>query len=131
MFSNGKYVVLPPSTHPNGNKYEWAANSKPVLTPIGDLPTYLLNMVIAKTSSEGHRKPTEEYLRILRGVAEGERNNSLMTIIGHLLAKGIDYRIAYELVLAWNESRAYPPLDEDTVTRAFNNILRKEAEKWG
>ena len=52
----------------------------------------------------------------------------MMSLIGYLLAKKIDYRIAYELVMLWNQ-RNDPPLEDDTVTTAFNNMLRKEAAK--
>jgi len=53
-----------------------------------------------------------------------------MSLIGHLLAKKIDYRIAYELVMLWN-IRNEPPLDDKVVINAFNNILRREAARRG
>lgn len=124
---NGKYVILPPSVHPNGRSYEWEASSKPVITPVADIPDWLIHMMDTKQNKKQAR-PTKDYLNILQGGSEGNRNNSLMSLIGHLLAKKIDYQIAYELVVLWNE-RNNPPLSVDEVTRAFNNMLNKEAAK--
>lgn len=129
MQRTGQYVILPPSTHPDTDKkYHWEESSKPVITPIADMPEALINLFQKKTYSKVDRKPPEEYLRILNGVSDGNRNNSMMSLIGYLLAKKIDYRIAYELVHLWNE-RNDPPIEADKVTRAFNNMLRKEAAK--
>ena len=125
---NGKYVILPPSTHPNGKQYEWEASSKPVITPIADLPKYMFDLLHRKSFTMKYSKPSEDYLHILKGVSDGGRNDSMMSLIGYLLAKKIDYRIAYELITLWNE-RNDPPLRKEIVTRAFNNMLQKEAAK--
>src|SRR5699024_1724666 len=107
---NGKYVILPPSTHPNGKQYEWEASSKAVITPIADMPKYMLDLLHRKSFTMNYSKPPEDYLHILKGVSDGGRNDSMMSLIGYLLAKKIDYRIAYELVTLWNE-RNDPPLN--------------------
>lgn len=126
---NGKYVVLPPSTHPNGSRYNWELFSRPVETNTAIAPNWLIHL-LSKRSTVGKYqvKPTEHYLRILAGVNNGERTNCMTSLIGHLLAKKIDYRIAYELVLLWNE-RNNPPLSVGEVTKTFNNYLRMEIEK--
>lgn len=126
---NGKYVVLPPSTHPSGNRYEWELSSRPVENNIAPAPNWLIDLLSKKhTGGKYQARPTEHFLRILKGVSDGERTNSMTSLIGHLLAKNIDYRIAYELVLLWNE-RNNPPHSIDEVTKTFNNYLRMEIEK--
>lgn len=128
--SDGKYVVVPPSTHPNGKKYHWEESSKPVITDFAEVPSWLINLTEIKKQNIRHKvKPVNEYVRILQGVNEGERNNSLMTIIGHLIALRMDYREVYEWVHLWNENRCNPPLDKDVVTTAINNVLRLEQRK--
>ncbi|WP_179104336.1 bifunctional DNA primase/polymerase [Virgibacillus proomii] len=127
--SDGKYVVLPPSTHPSGRKYYWEESSKPVVNPIADMPNWLIDQLKQnQTNTNYNARSIEDYLMILQGVPDGNRNNSMMTLIGYLLGKGIDYRVAYMLVLLWNENND-PPLDKNIVTKAFNNILRKEASR--
>ncbi|MDY0410128.1 bifunctional DNA primase/polymerase [Virgibacillus soli] len=130
---DGGYIVVSPSIHNSGNKYCWEFSSHPLKVEIAQAPEWLLNSISPQSENNGKRKysakPVSEYLSILQGVSEGERNNSLTTLIGHLLARSIDYREALEIVNMWNETRVNPPLEVDTVTTAFNNILRREAEK--
>lgn len=129
--NNGQYVILPPSTHPETDKlYCWEESSKPVVNEISDIPSWFVELAQKKEHASGKykAKPATEYVRLLQGVTEGERNNALMSLIGHLITR-LDYREAFEIVHIWNESRVNPPLEKDTVTRAFNNILQKEARK--
>ncbi len=128
--SDGKYVILPPSTHPNGKQYHWEESSKPVITEIAEIPSWFVGRFADTQQSNGSfkPKPVSEYIRILQSVSEGERNNALTSLIGHLIVR-LDYREAFEIVHIWNQSRVDPPLEKDVVTRAFNNILRRETEK--
>lgn len=127
---DGGYIVVSPSVHETGNKYEWDAEYHPLEHDIKVAPSWLNNILNQKNQPNGKYKPkpTSEYLRIFQGVCEGERNNALVTLIGHLIVR-LDYREAFEIVHLWNETRVNPPLEADTVTTAFNNILRREAEK--
>jgi hypothetical protein len=128
---DGGHIVAAPSIHESGSKYEWELSSRPEDTEIAEAPEWLMKLIQQeKPTDKPHKaKPVSEYVRILQGVEEGERNNSLMTLIGHLLARNIHYREAFEIVHIWNESRVNPPLSADTVTTAFNNIMKKEAAK--
>jgi len=126
----GGYIVASPSNHISGGNYEWELSSRPVETQIAEAPQWLLDMVKQDKHSEVNIRPSEDYLHILKGVKDGGRNESMMSLIGHLLAKKIDYRIAYELVMLWN-IRNEPPLDDKVVINAFNNILRREAARKG
>src|SRR5699024_2764868 len=67
ILSDGKYAVLPPSTHPNGKQYHWEEWSKPVITPFADAPTWLVELLTNKQSNGKYKaKPTSEYIRILQ-----------------------------------------------------------------
>jgi hypothetical protein len=67
--------------------------------------------------------------RLLReGVAEGERNNSIASLAGHLLWHGVDAEVATELLLTWNAVRCRPPLDADEVVRTVASITRLHEE---
>lgn len=127
---NGKYIILPPSTHGSGNKYHWEESSKPVINTIEKMPEWLIELLIRHTDGGTFkRKPTSEYVKILQGVSKGERNNSMMALIGHLLSRDIHPAESLEIIHAWNNSRVSPPLEEHVINRAFNNILKREAEK--
>ena len=131
--SDGGYIVVSPSIHPNGKSYHWEVSSHPLEKEIVQAPTWLINSIQKKIQlGESYKaKPTSEYVRILQGIGEGERNNALVTLIGHLLARNIDYTEAFEIIHMWNADRVNPPLATDIVTNTFNNILRREAAKRG
>lgn len=126
--STGKLIVVAPSVHQSGNRYEWELSSMPTETPLADIPEWLFSLIKAEFSKQIEVKPTEEYLKILDGVSQGGRNNTVATLTGYFLGKKIDYQIAYKLVMMWNQFND-PPLDGDEVTKTFNSILEKEATK--
>jgi len=71
----------------------------------------------------GH--PLSHWRRLLReGVAEGERNNTIASLAGHLLWHGVYPEVAAELLLSWNATRCRPPLDDEEVLRTVESIVR-------
>lgn len=70
--------------------------------------------------------------RLVReGVVEGERNNTLASLTGHLLWHGVDPEVALELLLAWNRARCRPPLPDDEVARVVASIARLHERQAG
>ncbi|WP_081867082.1 bifunctional DNA primase/polymerase [Halobacillus karajensis] len=124
---NGKYVVLPPSIHPNGKQYEWELSSRPDETPIAELPAWLLS--VTGEATEAQKRPVSHWREILQGAGEGGRNEATASLVGHLLRRGIDTEVAYELTVLWNEGRNDPPLDIRELDKTFNSILRSEVER--
>jgi hypothetical protein len=57
-------------------------------------------------------------------VREGERNNSVASLAGHLLWHGVDAKVTLDLLLCWNATRRRSPLSEDEVARTVENIVR-------
>src|SRR5699024_4806013 len=88
---DGGYIVVSPSVHVNGD-YQWEVSNRPSEVDIAEAPGWLLESVKTKHNGVYKAKPVTDYIRILQGVGEGERNNALITLIGHLLARNIDYR---------------------------------------
>ena len=62
------------------------------------------------------------------GVGEGERNQALASIIGHLLRRYVDAHLVYGLVSAWAKTCS-PPLSDKEVNQTFNSILRIHLNK--
>ena len=71
--------------------------------------------------------PTEEWLKLLKGINEGGRNIAASKLAGHLLNKDVHPNIVYEFLTMWNE-RNVPKLSENELDRTFNSILKKEIE---
>jgi len=118
---DGGYVVAPPSLHPSGGRYRWAPGRSPRRLRLADVPSWLLSPGEARR--RGH---SQAYWRelVCHGVAEGERNNTLASLAGHLFWRGVDPDVVAELLLCWNRVRCRPPLSDDEVARTVDSIWR-------
>lgn len=121
--ADGGYIVVPPSIHPSGRPYAWAKGHDPWQARVAPLPEWLLELVI------GGRKPRRGYPLshwrelVRQGVGEGERNNTIASLTGHLLWHEVDPEIILDLLLCWNAQRCRPPLPHDEVARTVESIV--------
>jgi hypothetical protein len=121
LCGDGGYLVAPPSTHADGAPYRWIRS--PEVLPASRLPDWLLRILRADTPRQGN--PLDGWRHLLReGAPEGERNESIASLAGHLLHSGVDPAVTAELLLAWNAVRCRPPLDEAEVVRAVEALTR-------
>lgn len=121
--ADGGYIIVPPSIHPSGRPYVWAKGHDPWQARIATLPDWLLELVI------GGRQPRRGYPLshwrglVRQGVGEGERNNTIASLTGHLLWHEVDPEIILDLLLCWNEQRCRPPLPDEEVARTVESIV--------
>jgi hypothetical protein len=121
---DGGYVVAPPSVHASGEPYRWERS--PDVCRLAPLPRWVSEAAESE-SPRGH--PVSHWRRLLRdGVGEGERNNTIASLAGHLLRHGVDPEVATELLLAWNAARCRPPLASEEVVRTLQSIARLHQE---
>jgi hypothetical protein len=117
---DGGCVVAPPSVHASGEPYRWERS--PDVGPLAPLPDWLREAP-GEQGRRGH--PLTHWRRLPReGVAEGERNNTIASLAGHLLWHGVDPEVATELLLTWNATRRRPPLEPEEVVRTVASITR-------
>lgn len=111
--ADGGFIVLPPTIHPNGNRYEWVKRGIP-----GAFPVALLDL---------QSKPVVQnegwISEALRGVSEGERNDTCARLAGYFFKKGINAEIVEALLMEWNE-RNDPPLPVHEVRTTIRSIER-------
>jgi hypothetical protein len=118
---DGGYIVVPPSVHPSGKLYEWVPGRGPDEIAVAPLPRWL-NTPIHRV---GIRRSVREWSQLVReGVAEGQRNSTIASLTGHLLWHNVDRDVALELMLAWNQARCRPPLDDAEVAGVVASIAR-------
>lgn len=126
---DGGCVVAPFSLHPNGRRYEWLPGCAPSEADLAPMPSWLLRFVHPGARA-GH--PLSHWRRLVReGVDEGNRNNTLASLAGHLLRHGVDPQVALELLLAWNRVRCRPPLPDEEVARVVDSIARLHRQEDG
>lgn len=114
--ADGGFIVLPPTRHPNGNRYEWVKRGA-----MGAFPLVLLDLKSGPTGkSEGW------ITEALRGVSEGGRNDTCARLAGYFFKKGMNADIVEALLLDWNE-RNNPPLPIKEVRATIKSIERSHA----
>lgn len=120
---DGGCVVLPPSVHPSGGRYRWREGHRPGELDTASLPHWLAAMLDRRETSSGH---SGQHWRKLtaRGVEQGERNNTIASLAGHLLWHGVDPYVVLELLLPWNRERCRPPLSDQEVARTVASITK-------
>lgn len=111
--ADGGFIVLPPTIHPSGGKYEWVKRGIP-----GAFPNSLLD-VQSQPKAQGDGWITET----LRGVSEGGRNDACARLAGYFFKKGMNADIVEALLMEWNE-RNDPPLPTHEVRTTIKSIER-------
>lgn len=114
--ADGGFIVLPPTVHPNGNRYEWVKRG-----PLGTFPKALLELQSQpKVQSDGWITET------LRGVSEGGRNDACARLVGYFFKKGLNSDVVETLLMEWNE-RNDPPLPAREIRTTIKSIERNHA----
>lgn len=113
--AEGGYAVAPPSVHSTGIRYEWVNGCSLDDLPLADLPEFILANTTRKKAS---------IKKLLSGVVEGSRNESLTRLTGHWLGKGCNASQCLEKALAWNNKNT-PPLEHEEVERTVQSICAK------
>jgi len=120
---DGGCVVAPPSVHPTGTLYAWAPARSPEDVRAAPLPRWLAQLAQPETGRAGH--PLSHWRELVRRrIPEGERNNTIASLAGHLLWHGVDAEVALELLAAWNRVQCDPPLPDEEVARVVDSIAR-------
>lgn len=118
--ADGGFIVLPPTMHPSGNRYQWIKRG-----PLGAFPTALLEL-------QAQPKVLEEgwITEALRGVSEGGRNDTCARLAGYFFKKGVNADIVEALLLDWNE-RNEPPMPVNEVRTTIKSIERSHVDGGG
>jgi hypothetical protein len=113
---DGGYIVVAPSLHPSGKRYEWGSGLK---TP-PEAPHWLV---------EALRKPepTFQYSSI-GDIQQGARNNTLTSLAGSMRRKGISEGAICAALKVENLQRCMPPLADVDVERIARSIARYSPE---
>jgi len=112
----GGYIILPPSLHESGNRYEWARLVDESNEPL-DLPEAFLER------SEAIQRVGTDWDQVARGVGEGSRNNTAAQLTGKLL-QFLDKETAWKMLKGWNNENK-PPLPEAELWAVFVNISKR------
>lgn len=109
---NGGYIVVPPSPHESGNRYEVLDACE-----IAPAPTWLVELT-KKQPSQPATLPEGE------PIPEGQRNATLASLAGTMRRKGLPASAIEVALLEVNRLQCQPPLPEDEVKAISASISR-------
>jgi len=120
---DGGCVIAPPSLHPKGRRYAWVPGCAPGEEALAPLPLWLGQLL--RPGQGRPRHPLTHWRALVRRqIPEGERNNTIASLAGHLFWHGVDAEVVFELLEAWNREHCEPPLPVEEVARVVESIAR-------
>jgi Bifunctional DNA primase/polymerase, N-terminal/Primase C terminal 1 (PriCT-1) len=123
---DGGYIVLSPSIHMSGRRYEWEASSHPDDVPLAALPTWLLHLLQAPgTKSKAKAGADGE------PIPEGQRNRTLTSLAGSMRRRGMTPEEIYAALAAVNAQRCRPPLPDEEIRKIADSVGRYEPRAEG
>ncbi len=132
---DGGYIVAPPSKHICGRPYAISVDHHPEDIALAAMPPWLLAQIQTDKPTlnigSQHQAIAPEEWRKHAGsmVTQGQRNQALAKLTGHLLRNRIDPWVAAELMLAWGQMRCQPPLPPDEIMHTVRSIARREISR--
>jgi hypothetical protein len=98
--------------------------------PPAEAPAWLAER-LAEERRGGAAPPERWRALFAEGAVEGQRNDAITRLAGHLLARRLDPLLVLDIMQVWNLARFQPPLGEGEVVRAVNSICGSEVKKRG
>jgi putative DNA primase/helicase len=111
---DGGYVVVPPSVHESGDRYEWKLWIKP-----RHLPNWIAEALQNRSSRKAAPFATDPVW-----IEEGLRNTTLASFAGALRNVGADQGAIEAALLSINETSVSPPLADREVRQIAKSISR-------
>jgi hypothetical protein len=118
----GGYVVLPPSLHRCGQRYEWI--DPPLSVPLAPAPTWLMSLAFMRPRKRTARRHAGESLKM---IAAGKRHDALIRFCGLLRSCGLGEDAIVECGFALLKHHAVndPPMDLEQAEHDMRDVARR------
>jgi hypothetical protein len=118
---DGGYVVAAPSLHASGQRYHRDPSSPRELAPP---PLWLVQLATNGNGQSSRQAGHVDIAKILRGVPEGERNDTLFKLACSLRGASVPEEAATESVLRV-AANCVPPLPQDEAREIVSNVYTR------
>jgi putative DNA primase/helicase len=115
----GGYVLLPPSVV-NGKPYQWI--TPPGVVPIADADSIVYTF-LSPVPADFDKRGTP--YQVPETIADGQRTNELMKLLGSLQAKGLSDEAIRATISVENEARCTPPLTDKELEQTVFAALKR------
>lgn len=123
--TDGGYIVVAPSVHPSGKRYEWdGIEGAKALLHLAEAPQWLLEIARRRSRSAARVATPGAASKIPRG----RRNQELASIAGVLRSRGADAEDLRLVLSHLNVRLCDPPLEDDEVERIAHSIGRYDPQ---
>lgn len=120
----GGYIVAPPSNHLSGYCYRWS-NETIENHQFGPMPDWLAKAITSKSAKDREKTSVKNNVRrnaadILKGVPDGERDDTLFRYACQLRRRGMGYDEA-KILLLEAARNSEPPFPEDEMIKCLDS----------
>lgn len=110
-------VVMPPSLHPSGNKYEWEASSRPDVCKLQPMPDWLVDLILSCGMSHSGNGSGVDVAKLFEGIPEGSRDQEIFKYACSLRAKKVG-KVEATVLVKEVARHCKPPFPEkDAITK--------------
>jgi len=117
---DGGAVVVCPSLHYSGKRYQWQPGHAPGEIAMAPPPTWLLELIYTQPAKKG--KALNAADSQFGQIAEGGRNSFLTSVAGKLRRVGFDEEDMDLILQGINEAKCAEPLDQTEVSRIAGSV---------
>ena len=115
---DGGYIVVAPSLHASGKKYEWEISSRPESVRPAPAPDWLL--LLLTNSAAGIRREAPSIQEV---IPFHERNATLTSVAGSMRRRAASENVILAALHELNK-QCVPPLDDDEVQTIARSVAR-------